>query len=111
VSPIANFGLRYATLTVTGVPKTIDTFGGVVGTFEMPWNRPLTGQYDAAIGANYISGGVALGADQIPVTTAVGPGVSTLVSAVPEPGSLGLMISGCAALLWLRRRSASRAAD
>ncbi len=36
--------------------STIDATGGVVGTFDIIWNRPLTGQYDAAIPASVMDG-------------------------------------------------------
>lgn len=108
VSPSPN-AIRYQTLTVTGANKTIDSLGGVVGSFDILWNRPQTGQYDAAIGTDYFSGAYNVadsgGSTQFAVIKSLGAGISTLVVAAPEPGTMPLMVlSSFGFLAWRRRR-------
>ncbi len=115
-----NFGTRNAAIAstnrrvtfdafsaLTGSFSTVDATGGVVGTFDIIWNRPLTGQYDAAIPASAMNGfySLSVGGDFNSLTTnTTSSGVSTVITAVPEPGSLVLMaIAGCG-VLWRHRR-------
>ncbi len=115
-----NFGTRTAFLTfssgnvsavvfdgfgpLTDSFSTISTTGGVVGTFDIRWNRPVTGQYDAAIPASAISGDYTLtvgGFNFLPVTvTSPSPGVSTVITAVPEPGTMVLITIASCGMLW-----------
>jgi hypothetical protein len=86
--------------------STIDATGGVVGTFDIIWNRPLTGQYDAAIPASVMDGVYSLttsGSFDFHPTTTTSPGVSTVITAVPEPGSMVLMAIASCGVLWRHR--------
>ncbi len=91
-----------------GLSSPIDATGGVVGTFDITWNRPLTGQYDAAIPASAMIGSYALttgnGPSGISPTITTSPGVSTVITAVPEPGSTVLMAIASCGMLWRHRR-------
>ncbi len=114
-----NFGTRNASIastnsrvsfdafsSLTGSFSTVDATGGVVGTFDIIWNRPLTGQYDVAIPASAMNGLYSLtvgGAfDFLPIIT-TSSGVSTVITAVPEPGSMVLMAIASCGVLWRHR--------
>ncbi len=114
-----NFGTRNATISptnsrvrfdafslLTGSFSTIDSTGGVVGTFDIIWNRPLTGQYDAAIPASVMDGAYSLTVagdfDFLPTNT-TSSGISTVITAVPEPGSMVLMAIASCGVLWRHR--------
>ncbi len=92
--------------------STIDATGGVVGTFDIIWNRPLTGQYDAAIPASVMDGVYSLttsGSFDFLSTNTTSSGVSTVITAVPEPGSMVLMaIASCGVLWWHRHQQRNR---
>ncbi len=122
----SNFGTRGASIapvnsrvtfdafsSLTGRFSLIDSIGGVVGTFDIIWNRPLMGQYDAAIPASAMNGSYSLtvGGDlDLSPTITTSSGVSTVITAVPEPGSIVLMaIASCGVLLRhrLQRRTAT----
>ncbi len=110
-----NFGTRNASIAfgnnrvrfdgfsqLTGNFSTVDATGGVVGAFDVVWNRPLTGQYDAVIPASVMSGAYTLtvaGSFDFNTINTTSSGVSTVITAVPEPGSMVLMsIASCGAL-------------
>ncbi len=114
-----NFGTRNATIAptnsrvrfdafslLTGSFSTIDATGGVVGTFDIIWNRPLTGEYDAAIPASAMDGAYSLTVagdfDFLPTNT-TSSGVSTVITVVPEPGSMVLMAIASCGVLWRHR--------
>lgn len=114
-----NFGTRSASIAstnsrvsfsafgpLTGSFSTIDATGGVVGTFDIIWNRPLTGQYDAAIPASAMDGAYSLtvGGDfDFLSTNTMSSGVSTVITPVPEPGSMVLMAIASCGVLWRHR--------
>ncbi len=115
-----NFGTRNTTIANTssrvtfsafngqlGLSSTIDATGGVVGTFDIIWNRPLAGQYDAAVSTSVMDGAYSLvtgGSFDFPATVTTSPGVSTVIAVVPEPGSTVLMAIASCGLLWRHRR-------
>ena len=96
----------------TATNQTVGTAGAVVGTYNLIWNRPTSGQYEAAMNVNNMLTGYKVA----PFTSAdafivaqnrIGVGVSTTISAVPEPSAMTLI--GLVAMLgtgrrWLRRR-------
>ncbi len=114
-----NFGTRNASIAIAnnrvrfdafnpepGKFSTIDATGGVVGTFDIIWNRPLTGQYDAAIPASVMDGVYSLttsGNFDFSPTITTSSGVSTVITAVPEPGSMVLMAIASCGVLWRHR--------
>jgi hypothetical protein len=118
-----NFGTRGASIASSnsrvsfdafnsepGKFSTIDATGGVVGTFDIIWNRLLAGQYDAAIPASVMGGLYSLttsGDFNFSPTITTSSGVSTVITAVPEPGSMLLMAIGSCGLL-LRHRHQQR---
>ncbi len=64
-----------------------------MGTFDIIWNRPLAGQYDAAIPASVMDGVYSLTTSSsfgFSPTITTPSGVSTVITAVPEPGSMVL---------------------
>ncbi len=114
-----NFGTRNAIIAapnsrvgfdalspLTGSFSPIDETGGIVGTFDIIWNRPFTGQYDAAIPASAMAGVYSLtvaGNFDLLTTNTTFSGVSTVITAVPEPGSMVLMAIASCGLLWRHR--------
>ncbi len=87
--------------------STIDTTGGVVGTFDIIWNRPLAAQYDAAIPASVMDGVYSLttsGSFDFSPTITTSSGVSTVITAVPEPGSMVLMAIASCGVFWRHRQ-------
>lgn len=99
-------------LNFSGPNQTLDTIGAPVGSFKLTWNRPLTGEYDAAM----LLGNMSSSYNVAPFTpsdnllgaqSSIGVGVSTLIAPIPEPGSMTLIGLGG---LWatgrrLRRRA------
>ncbi len=114
-----NFGTRNASIAstnnrvsfnafsaLTGSFSPVDATGGVVGTFDIIWHRPLAGQYDAAIPASAMDGFYSLavgGAFDFLPTNTTSSGVSTVITAVPEPGSMVLMAIASCGVLWRHR--------
>jgi hypothetical protein len=91
---------------LSGSFSTVDATGGAVGTFDIIWNRPLTGQYDAAIPASAIDGVYSLtvaGDFDFQPTITTSSSVSTDITAVPEPGSMVFMAIAGFGALWRHR--------
>ncbi len=83
----------------------INTTGGVVGTFDIIWNRPLTGQYDAAITTSQMTAAYSDAADgSFPLSAirATSLNVSTIITAVPEPSTV-ILFSGIGVAVCIRR--------
>ena len=99
VSPSPNAVRWQANVAVSfpnPINQTIDTAGAPIGSFDLIWNRPTTGQYDAAMLANNMSSGYNVAPftnfDSLLVgQNRIGVGVSTTISAVPEPSSITLV--------------------
>jgi hypothetical protein len=96
--------IRWQAETVNGQNQLIDTTGALIGSFDLIWNRPASGQYDAGISASLLTGFYKVApydADALFVTgvTKAGAGVSTLISSVPEPANASLALAGLMVLL------------
>ncbi len=90
---------------INGNFTTINTTGGVVGTFDIVWNRPLAGQYDAAIPTSAMSGVYSLavsGNFDFSVLRQTSTNVSTIVTAVPEPSTV-ILFAGLGVAIYTRR--------
>ena len=103
------FRIRWQSNAAPGASQLVDTIGGVIGSFVLPFARQAAVDYDAAIGISVFTGDYKVDSSDVNFTHATlvsAPGVSTIIQAVPEPGSMTLfgLITCGGGIGWIRRR-------